>query len=410
LERLSPSRALRLYTGVPSTMILLRSRAALRRDDPRARDLSRRAPEGTLSVYVHPGPLVAAGAPMLESAPLSALFVCTLLAVGCGSRTDLDVRTSSEADAGGSLDSGRSSRTPDSGVDFPVGTFASCAEGFFGPDGNTFLNTSGVTAGAVLTVAHDGPQLTANFKDENGVTSEFTFNPTTDTSAALSGSSVVAGFGGLCVQGPGDEGSFAATVNVASGALTYDASTMFVSLEGTVTGGQDSPCGASKAPARIWIVCGSSPSSPSSSGVGATARFPTGTYSCNSQIGTYIAADGLQQYATSGDLGVLVVTQSGATVTASYSEDSSIAGMLDFTVTSPTTANVVAGESLAAPCTVPIVTEGPPPAETPEPLSVAAASLQVTGTALSLSFRGKMTSSCTGALAMGSLLCTKNLK
>jgi hypothetical protein len=105
---------------------------------------------------------------------------------------------------------------------------------------------------------------------------------------------------------------------------------------------------------------------------------------------------------------VLTLAQSGGVVTAGYSGDTWLSGSLRFAVTTSTSAIAEPGPTLATPCQVPISLDGPPPPAGPEPLSVEAASLTMDGTTLFLSFAGTMVgSTCAGAEAAGSLVCSK---
>ena len=241
-------------------------------------------------------------------------------------------------------------------------------------------------------------------------TEQLRFAPTSNASAVRQGSADVNGFSGLCVQGPGDEGSFPATVTAESGALTYDASTIFVSFEGTITGGEGSPCGASSAPARVWIAWRPDEVRGrhhpwTSARTGATPSFATGNYACTSQMGQYIQANGMQDFATSGGTGTLVVTQTGATLTAGYTGDSSVSGTLELAVTSATTASAGSNEVRSrAPC--PSRSRGCRPAGHEIPLPAMPA---VARPSPPPSMRGRPADivSRAGALATRSLICTK---
>jgi hypothetical protein len=348
---------------------------------------------------------------------LSILLLSTLVVAGCGAASGLGSGGSSgtTSDTTSAAGSGGSSGTTSNTTSFPVGTFTSCAEGNEGPDGS-FVNEDGVISGATLTVAQEGSTLTVTYVDLSGANDAFTFEPTSDTSAVLaSGGATATGFTGNCVQGPGDIGIFPATVTAAAGALTYEASTMFLALVGTIAGGDGTPCGATSAPERVWVICGAGDSGPLSN-TGAPSpvpQFPAGTYTCTSAIATNYQTGGSNEYVAGGGTGgTLTVTQSGAQVTAAYTGDTAVSGTLDFAVTTSASANADPGQTLLAPCLVPL--DPPPLPGPPETLAVAAGSLaMVDDTTLFLSLSGSMTatqamsSSCPGALKMGSILCTK---
>jgi hypothetical protein len=373
----------------------------------------------------------------MRRSPLSIVVLSTVLAAGCGAASALgvgDTTTSSSSGAASSSGSGvtsvtsggagggstTSSTTSSSGVSFPTGVFAErCGAGNIGPNGNTFPNTIGIIAGASLTLSQQGSSVVATLSDPAGPTGSFTFEPTTDSSAVLAGTGgVVGGLNGMCVQGPGAFDDFPATLTVASGALTYQAGTTFLSITGTVAGGQNSVCGASSAPETLWFACadttGTAPAPPTPVPVPAPA-FPVGTYTCKSGIATFDQVGPTQEYGASGQAGTLTLTQTGARVTASYTADPTISGTLDFTVTTSSSALAEPGQALLTPCLLPVNQMGPPPADTqvPEAFAVAAGSLAMNGTTLVLSVSGAMTatgavpSSCPGAVKMASLVCTK---
>lgn len=334
---------------------------------------------------------------------LSTLFIIA----GCGAASGLEAggspgSTSGTTSSGGS---GGSTATTSSAASFPVGTFTACAKGFEGPDGNVFLNSIGILESAALTVAQEGGTLAVTYVDTNGANDAFTFAPTSDTSAALApGGAVDLGFEGDCVQGPGANVFFPATMTAAAGTLTYEAGTMFLSLVGTVAGGDGTPCGAASAPARVWVICGggedATPAPPPTG-----AQFPAGSYACTSQIATHYQTGSMNGYTASGGTsGTLTVTQSGTKVTAAYTGDTSVSGTLDFTVTTPASAGADPGQTLLSPCMVPPVLPGPP-----ETMAVAAGSLVMNDATLFLMFSGSIagSSSCSSTVEMGSLLCTK---
>jgi len=291
-----------------------------------------------------------------------------------------------------------------------VGIYTTCVEGTH----DNVLNAAGFQSGAVLTLAQSGGALTATYVDQNGATSSFDFAPTTSTTAALAPAGQMAsGFSGQCVEGPGNEGFYPAVMTATAGALSYDEGMVFVMLEGAVED-DAGPCGAQSIPTSFWLLCedrqGGAPP-PEPAGAGATASAaprPVGQYACSSQVETYEAIQGTNEYVAAGNNGTLTLTQTGADVTAQYTGDSAIAGTLLLTTTTATTASAAASQSLSVPCNVPI---GAPsgPSSSPATLPVAAGSLAVVGSTLLLSFAGTMdaSSSCSGAQVAGTLICAK---
>jgi hypothetical protein len=319
-------------------------------------------------------------------------------------------RTTSASDAGTS-DSGGA---PESDAS-PVVVYTSCAQGLNDTDSNVFLNSSGIESGATLTLTQNGDTLTATYIDFNGVTRSLDFAATTSTSATLlpPAGQMLSGFSGLCVQGPSHEWLYPAVMGTTAGTLTYDKGIIFVAVEGVLQG-DGGPCGAPSTPARFWVLCGEReggvpPLEPAdAANLPSAPQLPVGNYACSSQVDTYDAINGVSEYATGGGDGTLTLTQIGAEATAQYSGDSAIAGTLRLTVTTATTAIAEANQSLVAPCEVP-VGMGSGPSPTPEPLHLAAGSVAVAGSTLFLSFAGTMgaSSSCSGAVVAGSLICAK---
>jgi hypothetical protein len=292
--------------------------------------------------------------------------------------------------------------------------------GFQGPDTTiNYLSTITDSQDAAFTVKQEGSELAVTYVDEYGDDYPFTFAQTTNTSAALAAEIVVGGYSGLCVSGPGKMEFFPAQLMVTTGTLDYTSGAVFLTLTGTIASVGKPPCNAAPEPANMWIVCGEgdgwTPVPPPDGGV-PVSEIPAGTYTCDSLIGTYAVGDGLKWHVASGAPGgTLDVTQSGSTMTAAYTGDTSITGTLDFSLATPTAAYAGPGQTLTTPCLAPEPPTGPPPAdiESPETLAVSAGSLVMDGPTLFVLVRGTMTStpgqpsSCPGALKMGSLRCTK---
>jgi hypothetical protein len=248
--------------------------------------------------------------------------------------------------------------------------------------------------------------VTSTYVDQNGVTQSVRFSTTSGTSAAVTQTGqVIPGFTGLCVMGPRNEIAYPASMNIGAGALIYDAGMVFI----TLTGGLEvdaGTCGTLSEPvASSWLLCehrqeGALPST--DAGSPTVTPLPVGHDSCHSQVETLAHVDGANQFVAGGGSGTLTLAQDGATVSAQYVGDSSLAGTLRMSVTTSTTANAEAGQTLMAPCMVPVVSQ------TPEPLSIAAAALAISDSTLFLSFAGTMaaSSSCPDAQVAGSVICS----
>ena len=82
--------------------------------------------------------------------------------------------------------------------------------------------------------------------------------------------------------------------------------------------------------------------------------LPAGQYACNSQVETHAQIDGIDHFVAGGGSGTLTLAQDGAKGSAQYAGDSSLAGTLSLSVTTSTTATAEAGQTLMAPCVVPL--------------------------------------------------------
>jgi hypothetical protein len=304
--------------------------------------------------------------------------------------------------------SGGTLRTSLGAAGFPIGTYTNCAQGTHNPTGNLFLNVAGFQSGAVLTLAQSGTTVTSKYVDQNGNTQSLSFSTTTGTSATLAKKAqVIGGFTGLCVTGPGNTAPYPASMTATTGALTYNAGAVFLTLTGRLRSDAGA-CGTLSAPdASFWIVCrerneGALP------GIDAepqpVAPLPAGQYSCRSQVESYQQVKGIGQYVGGGGSGTLTVTQDRGQVIADYTRDSSVSGMLRLRSTTPTTASVDAGQMLQTRC---MGTTGSSP--TAEMLRVAAGSLTMHDSTIFLSFAGAMASSstCPGAQVVGSVICAR---
>lgn len=328
--------------------------------------------------------------------------------VGCGARSGLE-SFGANASPGPSSDASGD-------ISFPVGTFTRCATGLRSADGNAFFNLAGFQPGASLTLTRTGSVVHAAFVDREGVTSGFDFTTTSSASATLASvSQVRETFSSICVMGVGVmyERFAPAALTVSTGALTYEANTVFLVADGVVSDVEAGPCGVRSSPASYWISCaadGSAPSSPPSTS-GASA-IPLGEWACNSQVETLASSDGKTFVGGSGaEHTTLTLSRDGTEVIARYSNDRSLAGTLRFVGTTATTALAQLDQSVDAPCEIPSAI-GVPPKPDPERLSVSAASLALDGKTLFLSIAGATSSdapsSCAGASWAATVMCTKS--
>ena len=187
-----------------------------------------------------------------------------------------------------------------------------------------------------------------------------------------------------------------------AGALIYNAGMVFIALTGGLQADAGSCGQLSASDATFWLLCedrqgGALPST--GAGSAPIAPLPAGQYACSSQVEARAQIDGTDQFVAGGGSGTLTLAEDGTKASAQYSGDSSLAGTLTLGVTTSTTANADAGQTLMAPCMVPVATG----TQTLGPLSVAAGALAISESTLFLSFAGTMAagSSCPGAQVAG---------
>jgi hypothetical protein len=197
-----------------------------------------------------------------------------------------------------------------------------------------------------------------------------------------------------------------ASMTTTAGALIYNAGMVFLTLTGALQSDAGS-CGTLSAPeASFWLLCedrqGGALPTPDE-GSPPVTPLPAGEYACNSQVETHAQIDGIDHFVAGGGSGTLTLAQEGAKGSAQYAGDSSLAGTLSLSITTSTTANAEAGQTLMAPCVVPL-----PGTQTPEPLPIAAGALAISDSTLFLSFAGTMaaSSACPGAQVAGSVICS----
>jgi hypothetical protein len=309
---------------------------------------------------------------------------------------------------GGEVDSGTGSSPP---TPAPLesfgaeGTFKNCAEGTSGPNGNVFLNGGGFVSGA-LTLTREDSRVTAKYVSKDGLTNEdvtvsFDFTSKGPASAILASKDERSdSFAGLCVRGPGDEYSRAASLIADQGSLVYSSGTVFLSVTGKLTGDLGA-CGLQSTPKTYWLVCDDGPlgleKSPASEVASADA-LQSGTYSCSSFIAAYTRVGSGGDYSGSaGSGGKLTIEHSAEAVTATYRGDSELEATLSLQPVGASSAVALTGQSLSVSC------DG---TSKPETLPITAATLTATGM-LSLYFEGTMgdKSSCDGTEVTGNVTC-----
>jgi hypothetical protein len=284
---------------------------------------------------------------------------------------------------------------------------SSSTSGFTGsyPTCFFFQGSGGGAAGylgdAGLTVVENGSSLSATFA-YGGAASTLDFALFAETAATLAPTPQHLTPVVDCVAGPSD--IVPATLSATSGTLTSDSNAVFLSVVGSVAANGGSPCvQAVGTEETVTIVCekgdgGASSGEPGDAVGAAAASFPTGTFACDALVGS----NGPHDQLLSEGAGTLTLSQAGANVTATFGNSTGYPkGALQFVVTSPTSANPVAGsQTLSAPCLV----SGPSATGT---VNIASGSLTMTGRTLFLSFAGAFDATCQGLRAGGSLACTR---
>ena len=306
--------------------------------------------------------------------------------------------------------------SPDASTDAPpVGAHASSGDGpteeASGPvyDHNDCFFTTllqvpgggGLTYyGGGMTLGQSGSVLTANFGgagDVVGIPTAFLrFAPTSGTSATL-----LPGQDATNIELPCPDLSTPTVAHLASGSLTYNAGTVFLSIEGTaesVAKGCSNPGG----PAAMFVTCSDDAGELPRAGIdagssdGGSGSAFVGTYSCND----------LEQIHTGGvgsGAGTLTITAAGGVLTAAYADDtSSVQGSLRFVTTTDDTAVPATSNQ-----TMQVVCPAFPPVWSQ--MVVAASTLRIDGSWIVLSFVGSMSpgSGCTGGTTSVSVLCAK---
>jgi hypothetical protein len=145
---------------------------------------------------------------------------------------------------------------------------------------------------------------------------------------------------------------------------------VFLTLTGDLRS-EAGTCGARSQPASFWVACEDRQGGPvltAGARPAPVAQLPAGRYSCSTQVETFYQVNDRKQYVAGGATGTLTLMEDGAKVTARYSGDTSLAGTLQFTATTSTTASAEAGQSMMGPCM--ISKETGRPSLTPEPVPI----------------------------------------
>ena len=282
-----------------------------------------------------------------------------------------------------------------------TGLYTKCAM-FSGGD---VWMASGFDVPVTLTIAESDAGLTATYTYYDAGAGTLDFQATSSTTATLAPALQKVGTQTPEACAVGAAVTVPATLATASGAITYDSNTVFLSLLGvnSPTVAPVAPCAAGQGEGTLSILCergndaGAAAGGPSDAGAPASgAGFVPGSYACSSTTGGSDFA--------SGGSGTLTLTQTGGVITAAYS-DQDLSGTLRFVATSDTTANPVAdGQTLS-------MTDWTP-APTPVTLGVTAASLSMDCGTLFLSVVGTVspvdggTSTLEGAALAGTVTCT----
>ena len=264
--------------------------------------------------------------------------------------------------------------------------------------------------GGGMTLGQSGSVPTASFGGAGGIsgipTASLRFSPTSGTSATLLPSQDVTNVEVDCEP---NQGPTPTVTQLASGSLTYNAGTVFLSIEGTAepvalyTG-----CSSPGGPASTFVTCSDDAEGlprveidAGSSDGGSGSGF-VGVYSCHdSEVGHREPPSGLES--AGGGPGTLTITEAGGVLTATYADDTFVKGSLQFvTTTNGTVVPATSNETMQVFCSL-SASAGL------DPLLVTASTLTIDGSWVVLSFVGSMTTSsgCAGAATSVSVLCAR---
>jgi hypothetical protein len=321
---------------------------------------------------------------------------------GTNGTSDGDVGDDDDAQVSNGDDGG----PPPPVLPFQLGAYDGCAF-------TTFLTVPGGGGmssfeGSVM-LTQTGSTLHVNYGGDGGaLTASLDFAQTTVASAALAAGQQIGGVDVVC--GPLDDTPTVA--QLASGSLTYNAGTLFVSAEGTaepVDAGEG--CSSPGGGATIAITCSAHEGDAGAASGGSTGSDAgggdfVGVYTCTSS--TMSIAPNIQS-SGGGANGTLAITEKGGVLTAAYN-DIFVGGSLEFLATSADTAVPArTNQTMQVSCSD---YNGPPPSDGGPGLNtlpVAASTLTMEGSSVLLSFEGALTanSGCPGAVTSVTVFCAK---
>lgn len=271
-------------------------------------------------------------------------------------------------------------------------------------------------AGSV-TLAQSGSVLTVSYGGDGGVfDTSLHFTQTSATSATLIPGQEIDGISVPCAPL-----QFAPSIaQLQSGSLTFNAGTLFLSVEGTDEG-VDAGAGCSNAggQASVLITCRGVAGGPeggvdagSDSGAASLGSAFVGAYACVSDVVNDKGATPMGYESVSGGdawnpMGKLTITETGGVLTAAYANDSNVEGSLQFVATTDTAAvPATTNQTMQVVCDNPWTMGG---TAAPSTLPVTSSTLTIDGSYVVLSFTGNMTpsSTCPGAETFVSVLCSK---
>jgi hypothetical protein len=297
------------------------------------------------------------------------------------------------------------------GPGFQLGAYDNCAT-------TTFLKVpgGGGQLGLVgsVSLTQSGSELTVSYGADSGVLdASLKFDQTSAISAALHPGQQMAGIAVPCA--PLENAPSVAVLQ--SGSLTFNAGTLFLSVEGADLGfDAGNGCSNPGGTASVVITCrdhaGTPAAAPAPSNAAALASDFVGTYTCasseiNSKLGDAGGYESVSSTSPWMATGKLTVTESVGVLTAVYADDMFVAGTMQFV---PTTRNAAGPAStngaMQVYCYDPVGGSPNAPLET---LPVTSSTLTIDGSSVVLSFAGTMAAGgqCVGAETFVSLLCAK---
>jgi hypothetical protein len=249
-----------------------------------------------------------------------------------------------------------------------------------------------------------GSTITVGYGGDGGIPdTSLEFTPTSDNSATLPTGQQRAGIEIVCVSeqsGPGlsDPGFGPSVAQLASGSLTYNAGTLFLSVIGTVEApGAYGQCASLGEPVAFIITCSDDTGADGGASEADLSAGPSGSafvgvYECTPAIWQVQPGNPGGESGTSGS-STLTITQTGRVLTATLGDNLLFKGSLEFVATTSNAAVPAApNQTMQVTCV-----DGEQ-----NSLSVASSTLTIDDSSVVLSFAG---SGCGGYDIAGSLLC-----